>query len=385
MLRTASAVASETPSGFDSFHVLIDTMATLPDAWLGPNELHAHAPAATLLPRTADPTTSRWTNGSLDTGVCLPLYHARTSLAESGANASEQPTAVSRGLHAGWSFGALVSGFSTESNGRSARLSLPSDPPLELTVGASSADLGWLASPSMVRHDRRWAKLAECMPGRGRVDKLAVGLPRLSETPQIRVWDGSIVDKNGLAAAVARMQAECAASSANGLDCSNGLYAIVLDHDPGSAKEGPLRYKFAIPRRSFTTNGSRHDLYPYQVGDLMAIYANSAPAPAAQVFREPYPPPSEWTPWLHTAANSEYSGVYWRGALTTVDNPWYGVSAGTRVQLLVLKPNLELPTFDKPSAMPYLYQQHYGPTAAAIADAAAPIIKNFLLESRREI
>lgn len=75
--------------------------------------------------------------------------------------------------------------------------------------------------------------------------------------------------------------------------------------------------------------------------------------PSAAIFEETFPEKPEWEEYLTLASQQKscrkcdwvdepIRSLKWEGTLTTVENKWYGIKAGMKVQLLVF--SFELPS-----------------------------------------
>ena len=84
---------------------------------------------------------------------------------------------------------------------------------------------------------------------------------------------------------------------------------------------------------------------------------------------------------------------YWKGTMTTIENKWYGVPAGLKLDLLIFAYNEPTDTifvgdlnvtdygvlFPGAGGRP-MWEMIYGPIAQEQADGAQPVIEKFLAE-----
>jgi len=168
--------------------------------------------------------------------------------------------------------------------------------------------------------------------------------------------DGAYTDNQALAWTVARMQKRYSAGTL--------LRVIALDNNQECNDEGfNLRGLFALnntctaPAQPFDltnfTGGAGKGPDHFVLGGCANMttrqwkdrpYQNVENQLSAEIFAEQFPGDGGAEKnFLSTAHNSCKKGTYWQGILTTVDNPWYGVQSGWKVDLLYFSPNLDLP------------------------------------------
>jgi len=160
---------------------------------------------------------------------------------------------------------------------------------------------------------------------------------RVTAATQYRFLDGAYTDNQGAAALLGLMQNDCADEG-----CPGPLKLLLVDQSNYSSI--PL---FADSYYSPPANevGTIHQYGGYLV-------------PGAQIFAETFPPEAEWLPYAEqlfpTIVLSNATDVtgkvtfedwrpvvstYWRGTVTSVDNEWFGTSAGSEVDLLIVRSN----------------------------------------------
>ena len=123
----------------------------------------------------------------------------------------------------------------------------------------------------------------------------------------------------------------------------------------------------------------------------------TGPVPSQQIFNELGPQEGAWVDASaavdFTAADSSdgyfvepaYSSgsltpQYWRGAVTTVANEWYGVTEGTDVDLLILLSNAandQVPIVAATSWAAGIFENTYAPIAASMAELG-PVVDQWL-------
>lgn len=174
-----------------------------------------------------------------------------------------------------------------------------------------------------------------------------------------RYCDGAYADNTALPMTLAKVQRDCE----QGLyDCSEPVKMILINHGNISMefqgpKKGllnwgefnwtnkpPLRALFADPTRP----PSSTDVDTFVKGIMTTVNT-----PSQTVFEEVFPEKPEWSEYLTLDVKQKscrdcnwvdepIRSLKWDGVLTTVENKWYGVKAGMKVDLLVF--SLELPS-----------------------------------------
>ena len=120
--------------------------------------------------------------------------------------------------------------------------------------------------------------------------------------------------------------------------------------------------------------------------------------PGAQIFNESYPGrEDEWPVYatspmvparldFETLVAEDYSdvdSVYWHGVMGSVENEWYGTTAGSIVDVLIVQSNYPEGLEGVPVIVPargakWAFSEIYGRLAALQAAGAAPIIEAWL-------
>lgn len=167
----------------------------------------------------------------------------------------------------------------------------------------------------------------------------------------------------------------------------------------------PLKALFADPERPPSTG----------IDTFVPGIMTTSDVPSQTIFWDGFPEKSEWTNYLSLDTKTKscrsckyeddkIQSLYWNGELTTIENKWYGVKAGTKVDLLVF--SLELPSpiwpemFNEDAkqwADPGLVLFGFGgkvlernslkghaPYAKAQLEAVAPVLERFLNPTQTE-
>ena len=286
------------------------------------------------------------------------------------------------------------------------------DAPVSKIAASSSAAFGLVSSPHAIKVAIKWAvkksglppaqaarldatishmfdpipALADaCMPAA--LHNLAIPI-KLKETTHsgpgvlpstYRLADGVFGENNGIAFALARMQADCQSADA-ALDCPGGntttLWLLATDHAPAKAlKKLPQPHDLNVIFADYP-DPSRGGVVP----DWRTV--------PATIFSDAFPAAADW----HVYEGKEHS-KFWYGELTTQANPYYGVEGGWKVRTLLLRPSLELggvtdgslgggtQLFYGGAPAARFFEREYAPRAAQQAAAIAPVLRAFLEES----
>ena len=253
-------------------------------------------------------------------------------------------------------------------------LHLPPDPPIAVLAAGSSAAGGVSSSRTMtqvtISHrimqllGPAGSQVVDILISSGLLDTCLqgfldeTGVPFETDNTNYRLIDGAYAENSGAATALARMQQDCY-SSPTSLDCSGALSLIVLNHEWDSDDEWTAKALFSgFP-----------DPYRFRLAHEIA-------SPAPTVFRENYPLDSEFTVYRRAEAPHPH-GTFWAGMLTTVDNAWYGVRAGSRVRVLLINMKWTQPSIPRTCPAPY-FADEYAPAAAKEVTAVRPLIDAFM-------
>jgi hypothetical protein len=145
-------------------------------------------------------------------------------------------------------------------------------------------------------------------------------------SPKYRYLDGGFTDDTALVHTISRMQADCS-SNPTDYDCGGGIRAI-LNLDVGDPNE------FPYVARLFAN---------CDCGNSAFDYLGTAINP--QIFAEDWPEDLSdpaWTMYSNVTYDFGLSisepviSYIWRGSLTTVENIGWGVTAGTKVSLVMV-------------------------------------------------
>jgi hypothetical protein len=211
--------------------------------------------------------------------------------------------------------------------------------------------------------------------------------------------DGGYVDNSAIAFTLASTQRDCLAGA---LDCSEPIKLIEAMDTGYPELDKTTRFLFA---------GSGHspgDMIPSPNWPLVTI-------PAPVIFDGDVPAEGDggWAPYATTELyvpplgvnvtqrfssapdtsnlNTEghhlnFTSWVWQGERTTVENKFYGVSAGQQVKILMFVTNIPRgvisaePMLMPPAGSSAFATQSYGPIAAAQAEGVAPVIRAFMEE-----
>jgi len=373
------------------------------DTWLDMDRV------ACLMPQTTDSTSLGW-------------------LEENGASKIEWPAAFVRGGDggsSGWRYGDAIESWQTaiieagDSCAKAKKLAgsamvLPT-PTAEFAAAWSGGATGYTSSPTELKGyminmagSTTANTVMPCFPGTSDTGIGAESMgPPVMDGNGDAIWrgnDGGSTDNLGLSHLIGRMQDDCRSPDSK-LDCAKGLNIIVWDHDPGtfSANGSALRWTFVNPGAGLPADPP---------GTLRNLYVEDGRAtmqPSAAVFDGEYPTTGWQYGWLKSMpktgvkggvkgeqnaevgfvpskSNSAPSGMeedqqlseYWQGALTTIENKWFGVRAGTKIHALFLRPKISQATIVAANSTVSYTHAKYAISAAAMATDAEPIFHDFL-------
>jgi hypothetical protein len=256
---------------------------------------------------------------------------------------------------------------------------LPADASILDVTASSSAAGGFVGSPALFR-SQAWFPSGE-LAGNTMIKCLQRSLKELavaqtgladSETflPTYRFIDGGFVENTALAATIGKVHAD------HPTDLHLGKF-IHFDLDE-TFGENRVQALFTIPGETCNTQGQLclDSDAPGQHN------ANNIGRPVSTIFADTWPEPSEWKPYTQFTDNDGVTTVsyYWTGTVTTIENHFYSVPAGLKLELLVF--SLNHPPADAIIAgknlMSGLWTKVYGPIATAQAEGATPVIRDFL-------
>jgi hypothetical protein len=179
-----------------------------------------------------------------------------------------------------------------------------------------------------------------------------------------RYCDGAYGDNTAIPMTLAKVQQDCD----QGLyDCSEPVKVILVNHDNVTMDhQGPTRGLLGLQYFNWTNKASLRSLFsggslptapeqPPSIGidTFVPGIMTTVNVPSATIFEETFPERPEWETYLTLASEQKtcrkcdwveepIRSLKWEGTLTTVENKWYGIKAGMKVQLLVF--SLELPS-----------------------------------------
>lgn len=209
----------------------------------------------------------------------------------------------------------------------------------------------------MSSYEKCWPFGAEALGSPMMKEGVSVAQAEEAGVP-FRYCDNAYVDNTALTVTLAKVQRDCE----QGLyDCSEPVKVILvnngnvtMDHqgpEHGLNGRGDLHWTNKPPLRSLFADKKR----PPSTGIRTFVpgMMTTVNVPSQTIFEEAFPEKPKWTEYLKLASRQKtcprckwveepIRSLYWEGLLTTVENKWYGVKAGTKVQLLVF--SLELPS-----------------------------------------
>ena len=271
--------------------------------------------------------------------------------------------------------------------GRAASVPLVLNPSLMEITSGSSAAAGEFGSKSLLNAAMKVANISvverellmRCLPVGLEGLASAISQPptdaEQATTPNYRYIDGGQTDDTALAFTIAAMQRDCNLKRAD-LDCSSGKpWKLVLTGggNPNAALLGN-EYKLL-----FTDTTDEAAIEATTPGNLIPSrnVGFAGDRPSSTVFKESYPPPDEWKVYQTFQGDTS---LYWHGQLTTIENRFFGVSAGQNVELLILSldkadhlKRIIAPGFLAATA----FKNYYGPLAASQANSTASILEAF--------
>jgi hypothetical protein len=180
-----------------------------------------------------------------------------------------------------------------------------------------------------------------------------------------RYCDGAYAENTAIPMTLSKVQRDCE----QGLyDCSEPIKVILVNHGNVSMDhQGPTKglldlqyfnWTNKAPLRSLFAEGRPdHPEWVQPPSDGVDTFVpgimDTVNVPSANIFEEVFPEKPEWETYLTMASQEKHcrhctwvekpiQSLKWEGEVTTVDNKWYGIKAGMKVQLLVF--SLELPS-----------------------------------------
>jgi hypothetical protein len=241
-------------------------------------------------------------------------------------------------------------------------------------AAASSSAAGLICSPAMVEGfapgvagnpvDGCWPLGLETLGAPALADgyTLPTGAAALNATTDaaaddilFRWLDGAYGDNTNAAMTLSRMQADCAATG-----CEAGPFRMIIAGDSVQAN------LFFDPE--------------YPPGSFLGLKQGGFNGPTPTIFAEAAPAADAWTVYASSGLRSDGTKAearYWSGSVTTVANEWFGVAAGTSVELLYFE-GCSDPIIVAGASAAQLFELVYAPSAQAQADGAASVIAQFL-------
>jgi len=185
---------------------------------------------------------------------------------------------------------------------------------------------------------------------------------------------GGYAENTALPMTLAKAQRDCKAGVTS---CDRPIHAILVNDGNSSAMttgfgpftaEDPLRSLFTDPARPSS------EWVPGMFGTVHV--------PKQTVFTEQFPATNQWKPYHQFPVTKLFPGSkvkeniishFWNGIVTTVDNLFYGTTAGQKVNLLVF--SLDIPGVAWPSLFDPQAVQATSPGFARICGGVAEVDK----------
>jgi hypothetical protein len=244
-------------------------------------------------------------------------------------------------------------------------LELPKDPLLAEVAAASGGGAGFAGSPTAYSRISKkvismapWPlqpelwEVASCWPFGAQAlapPMLQQGADALHAEDSVgfRYMDGGYAENTALAMTIAKVQRDCAAGL---FECDEPITAILVNDGNSTAnRTGTGMFVANDPLHSlFTNHQTPSDSW------VPGMFA-SVEVPSQAIFEEPFPTKG-WMPYNNFPSTTIWgadggkptkqvkhniTSHFWSGELTTIENKYYKVSAGTKVKLLVF--SLDIP------------------------------------------
>lgn len=282
-------------------------------------------------------------------------------------------------------------------------VTLPPDPLVATVVASSSAAVGFLTSPTLVRsmftnvlglegdsHTTMSTFFDHCLANNLQTLGIAqAALPIPTNTDKsYRFIDGGFVENTALASTIGKIAADHPNDSYLGkfihwdLDFTrnDGVDGRDVVRDSGTAIENRVAALFHIPDEPCNTVGG----FCTDSKAKGQHNANGIGRPVSTIFEEAWPGhEGAWTEYAYyNGLSAKTYSYYWSGTLTTVENKFFNVPAGKTLDLLVF--SLNQPKEDQIFAggdfLEPLWGTIYGDIARQQAMGAAPVIKDFIAD-----
>jgi hypothetical protein len=219
------------------------------------------------------------------------------------------------------------------------------------------------------------------------------------ERPSFRFLDGGYAENTAVAMTLAAAQRDCEAGV---LDCSAPMDLILInDGNHSAATNGFGKAVAKDPLRALFADDARPP------GVWVPGMFDTVQVPSQAVFAEQFPDEDAWTPYNAFPSTRKegkarvpinITSHMFSTVVTTVDNPWMGVTAGQKVRLLAFSldvPGVFFPGLFDPQQNEVVSPGHmrecdgaidldrdliagHAPLAKAQARAFVPILKDFL-------
>ena len=247
----------------------------------------------------------------------------------------------------GWQMNSNAQPTLTQGSGRSKKagpLALPPVPAVAEVAAGSSSAAGFFGSktmmmnvvsslvdkldkPALVKASVKTA-IRACLPfgfqnaSSPILTDAATELP----APSYRYIDGGYTDNTALGWTLAQMQQDCAAAGST-LDCHQGLSAMLLsDGEPG------------LSHKTLSGIFANANNRPNTAVEIASMPISGTMA-SSRLFVDAFPDESEWLAYSDYVSTKSpdhhYVSKYWKGVVTTTDNPFFNLKAGDKVELTI--------------------------------------------------
>ena len=235
-----------------------------------------------------------------------------------------------RGASGHWIHDSGISGFKLakkvkgEFDAEGTPFVLPANPSLLTMAAGSSAAVGHSSSRTLTEHESAtWQgmhPLFSCFQGATKAPELAAqfsskGKITSTNPAEYVLVDGGFVDNTAVTFTLSAMQSDCESKK---FDCSGPLRLLATSREDG---DGGVPGGFS---KLFSDGKRMHPLFGPTINE-------AGSTPYAAVFKERYP-----TNWETILTSKYVTAQSWTGTLTTIDNRYFGVKAGSKVTLSLI-------------------------------------------------
>ena len=427
--EVASATYSQERKGLSGEVTFVQQVAMPPDQYQNTSDVKGRVTLDVKFPNRL--MTTKW---KAEPTIAFPIAHYSTGCKVSGGCQ----------VRHGWMHHKDVEMTLTVSDtgdphkdGHKAPVVLPQDPKVLDIVASSSAAMGFLTSPTLIRslfrgmdaikvdanveafgvfYDHCLAKTFNTMG----IAQPSMPLPTHPQS-KFRFIDGGFVENTALAATIGKVAADHPSDTYLGkfihwdLDKTFGQNRVMALFDVKDCKnDNSLPYAEASANCDITAPCNIQGEFCTNSLAYGQHNANGIGRPVSRIFNEPFPQESEWTEcmpspaepktilpltlclcsltWssvrsLSCGADAFYNGpidarysYQWSGRVTTMKNDFYNVPAGKELDILIFSLNqpFEDQIFAGGDLMAPLWSTVYGDIARQQALGAEPVIRDFI-------